>query len=294
MELRQFRYFVLLADALHFGRAATLAGIAQPALSQQIRRIERELGVSLFERTKRIVRLTEAGRVFLPEAKAALAQAEKALAVVDQAAKSRAGRLTVGIVGSAMHAGTISLVQQFRERRPQVDLSIRFLTGDQPAEALRVRELDVAFSRPFSGETALEQFVVARENLIAVLPHRHRLAKSAVVKTRDLAAEPFVLFERERSTVLFDAIIATCGNGGFSPNITLHGDEIHSIIALVAAGLGVAIVPESLRHATVRHATFRRLSPKTATVDLAVAWRKDDPSPLVATFVEEARRLQLE
>ncbi|GAC1539875.1 MAG: LysR family transcriptional regulator [Candidatus Velthaea sp.] len=292
MELRQLRHFVHLAEELHFGRAAQNAGISQPALSVVIRRMEAGLGVKLFERSKHQVRLTQAGLALLPEAKATIAQAAKAERTAQRAAKSEIGGLVIGILGTATQGRATALIRDFREKRPEVSLNLRFLHSIEQLEALQLREIDLAFTRPFRDKPELDQVVVARESLVVVLPRRHALGRTRVLRVSELELEPFIMFNRDRSPLLFDAVIATCKTAGFSPNIVLHGDEIYSIIALVAAGLGVSIVPESMRRARSSDAIYRQLTPAPPAIELVLAWRKDDASPLVRSFVSEARALR--
>src|SRR5262245_30953575 len=194
IELRHLRYFLVVAEELHFTRAAERLHIAQPPLSQMIRRLEHELGVSLFHRTKRQVALTDAGVIFLEEAKRALAQAEHAIQSVRRAHKGELGRLTVGFIGSAAYSVLPPIVRRFRQLYPDVDLNLQELSTVQQVRALREGQLQVGFLRPFEQEPTLKRTVVLREPLLVALPEHHWLSQQAKISMRMLANESFILF----------------------------------------------------------------------------------------------------
>ena len=196
MELRHLRYFVTVAEELHFGRAAQRLQIAQPPLSQQIRQLEEELGVQLFHRTKRSVQLTEAGQLFLEEACQILTRAEQAIQIVQRADRGETGRLTLGFVGSATYSVLPVVLKVFRKRFPEVLLSLHEMTTTQQVQALHEDRIHLGFVRPPIHEQELMIESILKEPFVAVLPKFHRLANETQISLRSLANDPFILFPR--------------------------------------------------------------------------------------------------
>jgi LysR family transcriptional regulator, transcription activator of glutamate synthase operon len=292
MELRQLRYLVALADERHFTRAAERAHIAQPALSQQIRRLEHEVGTALVERTTRRVAMTEAGEVLVARARRVLAEIEAASSELQSLKGVLSGRVTVG----AMHTmGPIDVslaLAQFRERHPGVELTVREQASEELAELLRVDELDLAFlsvtERVESHGLGLRRLVL--EELVAVLPKDHRLASRRRVRMADLANEEFISYRpgaRLRELLLFAAHQA-----GFEPRITLESNESERIRRLVARGLGVAVLPRSDAERTGAEVATATLVDPPLFRDITLAWREGRrQSPAVAEFLELARAI---
>jgi LysR family transcriptional regulator, transcription activator of glutamate synthase operon len=292
MELRQLRYLVALADERHFTRAAERAHIAQPALSQQIRRLEHEVGTALVERTTRRVAMTEAGEVLVARARRVLAEIEAASSELQSLKGVLSGRVTVG----AMHTmGPIDVslaLAQFRERHPGVELTVREQASEELAELLRVDELDLAFlsvtERVESHGLGLRRLVL--EELVAVLPKDHRLASRRRVRMADLAGEEFISYRpgaRLRELLLFAAHQA-----GFEPRITLESNESERIRRLVARGLGVAVLPRSDAERTGAEVATATLVDPPLFRDITLAWREGRrQSPAGAEFLELARAI---
>ncbi|MFW6719810.1 LysR family transcriptional regulator [Streptomyces sp. MAR4 CNY-716] len=294
MELRHLRCAVAVADELHFGRAARALGMAQPPLSQQIKSLETELGVRLFERSSRRVALTAAGEAFVAEARAALAAAERSRLAAQAAGRGDTGRLAVGLVGSAAIAALPTLVRAFRGRYPEVELTLRELPTAAQAARLLTGELDAGLLRPpLAGQAAhrLDVLALSSEPLVAVLPAGHRLAGRARIPISELAAERFVLFPRPAGPGLYDQIIGLCEYGGFEPVLAQVAVQMQTIVGIVASGLGVSLVPSSVAKQTRDDVAFVPVSPRTVTSALALAWRHDDPSAIVANLVRTARDL---
>ena len=287
VELRQMRYFVAVAEELHFGRAAERVGIAQPPLSQQIQRLEAELGVQLFIRNRRRVQLSEPGRVFLDEARAALRQAERAVDAVQRAARGEAGRLRVGFVGSATFAVMPPILRRFREHFPAVDLTLSELSTTQQVEALREQRIDIGFVRPplVADDLALE--IIAREPLVAVVPSDHRLAGGGTIRLADLAGEPFVLFPHSFGPGLHAQIVGVCQRAGFNPRIVQEAVALPTIVSLVSVGIGVSLLPASIQHLPWAGVSYHPLAGDSPQAELALAWRLDDESPVVRAFRAE-------
>ncbi|WP_066779474.1 LysR family transcriptional regulator [Sphingomonas sp. CCH5-D11] len=281
MELRHLRYALAIAEERHFTRAAARLGIGQPPLSQQIKLLEQELGVQLFHRLTRGVELTDAGEAFMPLAQAAVAAAEQAAQAAKRAARGEIGALTIGFTSSASFNPLVPrIIGRFRERHP--DLTIRLVeqTTVRLLEAMADGGLDVAFLRPALGET--DGLVTRRlpdEDLWVALPARHRLAGSASIELVDLAGDPFILYPRSNGRLLYDSIIAACRNAGFSPRIAQEAPQMASTVNLVAAGVGVALVPESMRQLHAQGVTYARIAGDGPRAQLVVAHRRDGPLP---------------
>ncbi len=285
IELRHLRYFLVVAEELHFSRAADRLDIAQPPLSQMIQRLEHELGVSLFHRTKRRVSLTDAGIVFQEEAKRTLAQAERAVSRVRRASKGELGRLVVGFIGSATYSVLPPIIRRFREQYPDVDLSLQELSTVQQVRALCEGRLQVGFLRPFEPEPTLKSTVVLREPLLVALSEHHRLSQQAKISMRLLANESFILFPRLLAPELHDQIISLCRRARFSPRVVQEAMQLPTIVSLVAAGIGIAVIPASLQNLGRTGVHYRALRESTPKAELLMAWRSEQPSPVLQSFL---------
>lgn len=289
MELRHLRYFVAVAEELHFGRAAKRLNLAQPPLSQQIRSLEAELGLALFRRTSRKVELTESGLLFLEQARLVLAQAETATQTMRAAHRGEVGRITIGFTTSAVYSIVPGILREFNRSRPAVEIRCVEMNPEQQRAALLERQIQAGFTRTPLGE-GLQAEILGKDRFAVALPADHALATRPRLRLRDLAAEGFILFTRSQGAAIYDAIIASCQRAGFSPRIAQEGGGVQTILALVAAGLGIAMVPASLRHLQRPGVIYRELPPgDSQEVSLALVWRKDDRSPLVENLVRIAR-----
>jgi DNA-binding transcriptional LysR family regulator len=288
MELRHLKYFVAVAEELNFSRAAERLGIAQPPLSQQIRRLEDELGVPLFLRTRRRVELTDTGRAILAEARAALAQAERIANLARRAAAGEAGVLRLGFSSSALYTVLPEILRAFRARAPAVTLSLLERTSEEQVHLLAAGALDAGFIRlPIeSAAPSLAVRSVLREPLLAALVRDHRLSRAGAVAVRALEREPFIMVARQAAPGLHDQIIALCAHGGFRPTIAHEAAELSTIIGLVSAGLGVAIVPSSARTLSPGRVTYRALKPAGSMTEMAVAYEKGNRSRVLANFLD--------
>jgi len=290
LELRHLRYFVALAETLHFRRAAERLSIAQPALSQQIQQLERELGVRLLERTQRRVALTDAGAVFLERARVTLAEAAEAMRLARLAGRGEVGHLGVGVVTSALYGIFPEVVRVFRERHRDVHLTLQELPGNEQTRALRAGRIQVSFLRPPVDETDIQVRTIAREPWVVAMPTSHPMARRTRVSLRSLANEAFVSFPRDLAPVLYDQLISMCQRAGFSPRIVQEA-QMQTIISLVAAGIGVALVPATLENLSRKGLVYKRLAGSVAKLELFVAWRREDKSPLLAAFLEIVREV---
>lgn len=291
MELKHLRAFTTLAEELHFGRAALRLGIAQPQLSLQIQSLEASLGIVLFDRSRRHVALTDAGRLFLPEAWAVLAQADHARQTAGRAARGELGRLDVGFTGSApFNTAMPQIISRFRQRWPDLKMSLREMSTSIQLDSLLAGTLDIGFVRPGQpGEAdGIILQTVLREQLFAVLPTEHPLAGRESLSIAALAGQPFILHPRQIGTGLYDKVINLCTAAGFRPQVALEAHQMSTIVSLVATGLGVSVVPEAMRRIHVDGARFIPLVEADATMVLAVAHRTGDSRPAVRHFLDAA------
>ncbi|WP_338452793.1 LysR family transcriptional regulator [Niallia oryzisoli] len=286
MELRQIEYFIVVAEELHFGRAAKRLQMTQPPLSQQILQLERELGVKLFERSKRHVGLTNAGKVFLQEVRQILPQLEQAKAAALRAQMGMLGRLVIGFVGSATFDILPIIVREFQEQFPNVDLVLREMATPMQIEAFHKKEIDIGFVRTPVVDPLISLMSVNQETCIAVVPKLHPLAKCTSISMGDLSTERFILVEREVWSSWYDDIITKCRDAGFSPIIRQDVKEIQTAVGLVAAGLGISIVPRSTLNLHARDVAYVSIEGEAPHVEMSIAWRTDDNSIMVKQFID--------
>ncbi|MCG8353635.1 MAG: LysR family transcriptional regulator [Chloroflexales bacterium] len=290
MELRQLRYFVAVAEELHFGRAAERLHIAQPALSQQIQTLERILGVQLLQRTKRQVALTDAGRLFLQQARLTLLHAEQTVQVAVQASRGAIGRLVLGFTGMTLYSVMPTIVRVFRERYPGIDLVVQEMCTEDQARALQNSQIHVGLLNPPIRADAIDVEPIFSEPLIAVLPDQHPLAGLPVISLAYLADEPFILFPRTNGPCLYDAIMSMCCQAEFSPRVVYETPLPQTKIGLVAAGIGVTLICASMANVQRPGVVYKTLLEQTPELKTAVAWRRaDNISPVVQSFLEVAR-----
>ncbi|MDB9526256.1 LysR family transcriptional regulator [Oscillatoria sp. CS-180] len=272
IELRHLRYFVAVAQALHFGRAAEQLSITQPVLSDQIRRLETLLGVQLLYRTKRVVALTEPGRIFLADVLKLLEHTEGAIATVQRAAQGQLGTLKIGYTGPALYTVLPEILRLFRDRYPAVELSLHeHCTPDQEA-ALLADELHVGFLHP-PIEAPLQQREVLCESMMMALPEHHPLARQTDLSIKDFAQESFILFPQTVGPHLHSQIMMLCTQAGFSPQVVQEVTPQPTMIGLVAAGLGVAFVAESLQSISRSGVVYRSLRETMPQLKLAITWK---------------------
>jgi DNA-binding transcriptional LysR family regulator len=289
VELRQLRYFVAVAEELHFRRVAARLPVSQPPLSQQIARLERELGCRLLNRTQRRVELTAAGEAFLRDARAMLGELEVAVATVRRIDVGQEGLLRINFVGSALLSIVPGIVQRFRRGRPGVEIELRERSTLEQLRALTAGVVDVGLVRPpIDPDDALRAEVVMRERTVAAIPAGHPLAKLRRVPLGRLAGEPLVLFPREQAPGYHDLLTGRLAATGTSPQVVQYAPEMLTIIGLVAAGIGVSPVPASVARLGLDGVTYRPLVGAPDTELLALT-RADDESPLVHAFLADAR-----
>lgn len=247
--------------------------MAQPPLSQQVRRLERELGAELFRRNRRHVELTQAGSALVPEARRTLAAAERATAAVAAVAAGRSGRVVLGFVGSLAHDVLPLLVRELRKQAPEIEIGLREASTAQQIELLRLGLLDAGLVRPPIQAAGIELEVVGHEPLRAVLPVDHPLAGSKTVSLQALRDEPFVLFPRAIGPGLYDQIIGLCRDAGFSPNVVYESGATATMVPMVEAGVGVSVLPAS--HERTGGAHFVPLRGGTFETGIGLAWVRE-------------------
>lgn len=296
MELRHLRYFAAVADELHFGRAAQRLRIAQPPLSQQIRHLEDELGVALFHRTKRRVELTEAGQAFLARVRVILATAGDAVTEAQRVARGELGRVAIGFMSAAMLDQFPAILRGFRRGFPDAEVQLSQMPSNEQLKAVASGHIDVGFvdishrtPTVMVGDTAVRVERAWSEALLVALPPDHRLARRRAVALADLATEPFVTLPRQPATGFYDQIIGLCQAAGFSPIVRQEASQLPAMLTLVAAGLGVAIVPCCVCPQWRGQIAFRPLA-EPASIDVTMIWRADDASPVLAAFREAVHR----
>jgi DNA-binding transcriptional LysR family regulator len=288
LELRHFRYAIAVADTLHFGKAAKRLHISQPPLSQQIRQLEEELGIQLFERTNRNVRLTKPGEMFIQEARIVVAQAEHAAKVAEYARDGEHGQLIVAIAGPADSPFFIDVFRLFAKRHPRVRIAVRNMSTKDQVDAIRECRVHAGFVVPPIDDPALTTETVSHQPIAIAVPEDHPLAKRAYVPLSALATERHIMFARHLGPHFFDAIVNGCRQAGFTLNVVHEVDNLHTACALVAAGLGVCFVPGSIGNVAMQ---VRPVKPAIPHVDshLALAYRRELLCDLVQTFVAVVR-----
>jgi len=293
MELRYLRYFVAVAEELHFGHAAQRLGMAQPPLSQQIRRLEQEIGVQLLQRTKRHVELTEAGRAFLEGARGALSQVDRAIEAAQRASRGEVGKLAIGFLGAAAYSLLPSILIAFRNRYPDVEVKLHELKTSELIAALRDGQVQVGFVRLPIQDEALVVEQILREELMVVLPKRHPLASRARISFRDLTQEVFLMPPRQLAPGFHDQVFNLCRQAGFAPKVGTEASQLQTIINLVAAGMGITLVAESVRNFVGRGVLFKQLPEPAPIVEVGVAWLRDAHSEVLTAFLKVVRETVL-
>lgn len=285
MDLRQLRYFVAVAEARHFGRAAERLHIAQSPLSQAIRQLEAHLGARLLERTTRRVEVTAAGEALLAEARRILASVDAARVQVEHVAAGHLGEVRCGVTGLAAYSYLPRLVRLLADELPGLSLSMRtdMLTPDQE-HALLAHEIDLGILRLPVASSALSTRLLARERFVLVVPRAHRLAAAGQVRLADLAGEDFVVYDAP-GTVVGAAAERACRAAGFVPRRAQRAGATSVVLALVAAGAGVTLLPESVRALGLADVRYLPVT-DDITTDVALAWRTDDPAPALARLLD--------
>jgi DNA-binding transcriptional LysR family regulator len=294
IELRQLRYFVAVAEESHFGRAAARLHMTQPPLSQTIQSLEAALGTPLFLRTKRSVALTPAGAALLPEARRILQQAAALPDLAHRAASGESGLLSLSFISTADYSVLPPLLREFRERYPQVQIDLREATTDIQLEDLMQGRIDAGLLIPPLHDKAcveLDYQTVLSEPLVLAAPQGLKSLRGKSATTLKAVADmPLIIFPRRIAPALHDAILGCFRDAGLTPRIGQEAIQMQTIVGLVSAGMGIALVPQSVSNLKRPGVEYKPLSGKTVPVETGLAWRRDNPSPVLRTFLELLRK----
>lgn len=292
MDLRALECFVAVAEELHFRRAAARVNLTQPALSMRIRALETSLGIALFDRDRRHVRLTNAGVALLDHARAAVRHVHAGRDAVRLVASGRGGRLRLGFSVIALHGVVPRAVRTYRARYPEVEIALRELNSPDQERALAAGDIDVGVLHPPLVTAGLATAPLAHETLVLALPADHSLAKQPRVSVRDIAGEPFLIAPRAVGPHLYDAIVAVFHRHGVAPNIVQEATPVTTLLGLVEAGIGIGFVPAAFSSAPRPGAVFRPLLEPAPRLPLAAAWRENEETAAVRNFVAVLRSVQ--
>lgn len=287
--LRPLRSFVVLAEELHFGRAARRLGIAQPSLTQQIAQLERALGHRAFVRRPRVA-LTAAGERLLARARSLVDQVQQGVDDARRAGRGELGRLVLGFGSSALLAGLSATLRVYQRRFPQVQVELREMSSSLHVDALLSGAIDLSLTRAPEARKGIEHLRVHRERLMLALPPGHGLAGRPKVAWKRLRRERFLLFPRAHNPRLHGMIVERCRAAGFEPRVVQESTETLTLLALVEAGMGVALLPDSIRPLRLGGVTYADLAGPQPTVEVAVCWRRGETSPTAGRFIHLARQ----
>ena len=291
LELRYLRYFIAVAEELHFSRAAKRLHMAQPPLSQQIRKLEQYVGHPLFTRNSRTVALTQAGEALLERCRYLLRRLEEDLETVRRVGRGEIGTLTVGFIGSAMLTVLPTLIGNYRKLFTKVDLRLRELTTSSLVDAIRQGIVDLGFLRDAGPTEGLMVEKVLEERFVVALAKRHPLASQQKISLIELKGEPLILFARELGPLAWDKTIALCETSGIRPTIVQDAPEWLTVLRLVSSGLGFSIAPACVATIQTPGVVCRELTKCPISTDIELARRSDHLNPIMEAFLAEARKM---
>ncbi|NJK52033.1 MAG: LysR family transcriptional regulator [Leptolyngbyaceae cyanobacterium SU_3_3] len=286
MELRQLKYFIAVAEELHFGRAAESLHLSQPALSKQIQALEDSLEIQLFERTKHWVRLTITGQKFLETAHKILREVEDGIQITKQVAAGQVGQVRVGFTEATLFSLAPKLVNHYQDEYPQVNLILTSGGTEAHVEALRTHRIDVGFVCLPIRESSLSIHPLFEEKYIVALPTSHRLARHKQIALESLATEPLIFYPRSLAPVLYANFIKCCERAGFAPNVVQEAELAQTRLGLAAAGVGITFVLSDIQNLSAKGVVYRPLSGDFLTLRLALAWRQNESSPVVLECIK--------
>lgn len=295
LESRQLRYFIAVAEELHFGRAAERLHMSQPPLSQQIRQLEQQLGVQLFERTQRSVKITAVGEVLLAQARAILGKLDTAVELVHSAARGEAGLLRLGYTAASAYSLVPAVMRAYKQRYPAVEVTLHELLSTEQLVELSERRLDVGLVRPYAARPGLVAEKLIGEQLILALPANHPLAEYQTVDIHKLEGLAFIGFTATAARYFHDMIESLLLKAGVVPVIVQRATQPHTVISLVSAGLGVALVPDASARVHMEGVAYRTLCADDAPQpEIHLCWRPSNMSPLLHNFLVTAREVVAE
>lgn len=290
MDIRQLRYFVAVAEKLSFRRAAEQLHVAQPALSRQIRQLEDRLKARLFDRDKRTVQLTAAGIAVLGHARVVLAAVQELPVIAQRAAVGESGQVRVGFISLVAYEFLPALVREFRSALPHVDVQMHEFPVMQQFEPLKQDHFDVAILRMLRPDPAIATHVIERARFVVALPTSHALCQRELLSVADLVHEDFVSLPHTEGASFQGLILDFCRRAGFRPSVMREVGDSQAMMGMVGAGMGVAIVPETVRHLQTAGVEYRHLDDLTERAEIVLAWRRDQRNPLVDAFVQATLR----
>lgn len=294
MEFRRLRYFAAVAEELHYTRAASRLRVAQPHLSQEIRKLEHEIGVELLSRTKRSVALTPAGRVFLEKARGLFDAINDAVNAAQRAGRGETGKLAIGFVSAAAYSTIPDAIARFRRSHPDVELAVSELNSDEGVEAVRSGRLDVCLVHPPRGmDSGLSVETAWNEPIVVALPQGHAFAQARRVALGKLKDEPWVLWRREIASRLHDEVISACAAAGFEPKVAQRTVRMATVVSLVASGVGLALVPATAAQMGIQGVVLRPLTGLSISVPMSFVWRRRETAPALAAFMAAVREVKL-
>lgn len=287
MDMKHLRYFVMVAEELSFSRAAERLHMSQPPLSLHIKQLEEEIGTRLLNRTRREVKLTDAGTVFLRESRLLLGQMQTAVSATVRAAQSDAGVLRLGVATSALFHVLPTFLSMVQEAFPGVEISINDMQSQDQVSAVGHGLLDIGLVHTRPDRSKLMHAPIFRESYIAVLPEQHPLAQAPAFSLADLAEEPMIALSREHAPAVFDAIVASCYEAGFSPVFKHTARSPLTIFQMVRLGFGVALVPRSYASSSYPGVCFRDLPPTAGQVRMEAIWSEKHASDLTRKIARQ-------
>ena len=289
MEFRHLRYFLTLAEELHFGRAARRLSISQPPLSLNIQQLEASVGARLFIRNSKQVTLTAAGLAFVPAAQALLDQAAQAARHARDVGQGMAGSLAIGFSGTMLYSGLPGILERFQAQHPLLRLMLKELSSSEQLVELAHDRLDIGFVHTTRVPPELSQILVSSQALVGCLPARHRLAPQATLSLKALQGEPFAVVSRAVSPDYHERILGICSDAGFHPEIRYELRHWLSVVSLVSQGMGVALVPAALGRSAMAGTVFMPLDRATTPYDTHCLWKTALDNPALALFIQAVR-----
>ena len=289
MELRQLRHFVVLAEEMHFGRAAKRLFMTQPALSNSLMRLEEEMQVRLFERDSKAMSITVVGRAMLQRAQEIVSLTEKLEQFGRSMAAGRAGMIEIGFTGTLLYRGLADILNRFSAAFPEIDLSVREISSQVQIDMLRSGRLDAAFINSPVPPAGLSSLALFEERFVACLPDRHPLAGKRQIDVKELRDDVFVMFSRDPSPAYYDHVMSICAAAGFQPKVRIGAGQVLSIVALVASGLGVSLVPESVAKAGIAGAAYVPLRGVERQPSAFLTWNAQRDVPGLEALIDTVR-----
>jgi len=291
MELRHLRYFVAVAEQLHFRHAAEIVHVAQPALSQQIRQLEEEIGVTLFERSRHQVRLTPAGKAFYENAQRILKQADQAVAGARKVEVGEAGTIRIGFVSTAAIRVLPDAVKKLQRQVPSAEVELNELASGDQIDGLYREQLDIGFVHAKLSEDVLKTMIVARDRLIVAVPGSCKLAGCKRVDLKDLASWTAIMPAGHSISGFYEQVRTAYQMAGVRPERVHYTRLLQTGLLLVGAGIGVSLVPESFQSVHVKGVAYKKLKIEPPLCELVAAWRRDNASPLLNRFIKNLPEL---